>query len=230
MEWTAAIDLYCERTSAAFWAEPLNAWSNLSFPLAALWAAHAAQRRGGASGEFRVLMALAALVGLGSFLFHTFANTWSEYADTIPIWTFVAAMVFVAIRRILGLRPGPVVLAGLALAAGLVILRLAATDLQPAIPLPPDPLNGSGQYAPALAALAFFAAIAWYRALPSRGLLAAATATFLAALALRSLDLRLCPLLPTGTHFLWHLLLGAMVGQLLLVMLQAERRSPAEER
>ena len=226
MEWTAAIDLYCERTSAAFWAEPLNAWSNLSFPLAALWAAREAHRRGGASPEFHVLAALAALVGLGSFLFHTFANVWSEYADTIPIWTFVAAMVFVATRRILGLRPGPVVLACLALAAGLVVLHLAATNPLPATPPPPDPLNGSGQYAPALAALAIFAAIAWYRALPTRGLLVAATATFLAALTFRSLDLHLCPSIPAGTHFLWHLLLGAMVGQLLLVMLLAERSPP----
>ena len=31
-----AIDLYCERTSAAFWAEPVNALSNLAFVTAAL--------------------------------------------------------------------------------------------------------------------------------------------------------------------------------------------------
>lgn len=221
MDWTATIDLYCERTSSAFWAEPLNAWSNLSFPLAALWATHFALRRGGAFVEFWVLVVLAALVGVGSFLFHTFANVWSEYADTIPIWTFVGAMVFVALKRVLGLRPGPVVLAALALAAGFVVLRLAATNPLPEAVPQPDPFNGSLQYAPALAALVLFTAVAWLRRLPTRGLFTAASATFLAALTFRSVDLRVCPVLPTGTHFLWHLLLGAMVGQLLLVMLSA---------
>ncbi|MFT2588559.1 hypothetical protein ACMWPQ_29155, partial [Escherichia coli] len=35
----APVDLYCERLSTAFWAEPVNALSNLAFLLAAyfLW-------------------------------------------------------------------------------------------------------------------------------------------------------------------------------------------------
>ncbi len=36
MDWFQAVDIYCERTSAAFWAEPVNALSNLSFIAAAL--------------------------------------------------------------------------------------------------------------------------------------------------------------------------------------------------
>ena len=35
MDWTAQIDGYCERLDGAFWAEPLNAWTNLAFLLAA---------------------------------------------------------------------------------------------------------------------------------------------------------------------------------------------------
>ena len=35
MNWTAPLDFYCERTSAAFWAEPFNAVSNASFLVAA---------------------------------------------------------------------------------------------------------------------------------------------------------------------------------------------------
>lgn len=46
MDWVAAVDIYCERTSAGFWAEPINALSNLSFPLGALWAAVLARARG----------------------------------------------------------------------------------------------------------------------------------------------------------------------------------------
>jgi hypothetical protein len=226
MDWTAAIDIYCERTAAGFWAEPLNAWSNLSFPLAALWAGMAARREGGASAEYWTLVALAALVGLGSFLFHTFANVWSEYADTIPIWMFVAACVLAATRRVAGLKPGPLSLLALAAAVALIVAYVAPTDpaAQPAAPA--DPLNGSGQYAPALAAMIAMAALAWWRGLPTRHSLLAATAVFVAALAFRTIDLRACAAFPTGTHFMWHLLLGVMVGLILHALRLGEAAPP----
>lgn len=222
IDFTAAIDIYCERGSAAFWAEPLNAWSNLAFPAAAAWATLAARRQGGATPEYWLLVLLAALVGVGSFLFHTFANVWSEYADTIPIWTFVAATILVVVNRAAGLRPGPFVIGGLVATVVFIVIFVTATDPAPAVPPPPDPLNGSGQYAPALAALAAFAAFAWSRRMPTRGLLLAATLAFLAALFFRSIDIRVCATLPMGTHFLWHLLNGLMVGLILKVMLMTD--------
>ena len=226
MDWTTAIDIYCERTAAGFWAEPLNAWSNLSFPLAALWAGMAARREGGASAEYWILVALAALVGVGSFLFHTFANVWSEYADTIPIWMFVAAAILVAIRRVAGLRPGPLAVLALAAGAALVVAYLAPTDpiAQPAPPA--DPLNGSGQYAPALAAMAAMAALAWWRGLPTPPTPPAPPVVFVAALTFRTIDLRVCAAFPTGTHFLWHLLLGVMVGLILHALRDGAAPSP----
>jgi hypothetical protein len=36
LDWLTPVDIYCERTSAAFWAEPANALTNLSSVLAAL--------------------------------------------------------------------------------------------------------------------------------------------------------------------------------------------------
>ncbi len=230
MDWTAAIDIYCERTSADFWAEPVNAWSNLAFPAAALWAAVAARRRGGATPAFRALVILAALVGVGSFFFHTFGNVWSEYADTIPIWTFVAATLFVAASRVAGLRPHPIVAAGLVAAVVLIVTFVTATD--PAVQSPPDPLNGSLQYAPALIALATFAILARIRRMPFATLLLGATVAFLAALFFRTIDMAVCAAFPLGTHFLWHLLNGLTVGLILMVMLAAdlEQRTPQPRR
>lgn len=46
---------------------------------------------------------MAGLIGIGSFTFHTFAQAWSEYADTIPIWSFVAAFVLVCLQRLGGM-------------------------------------------------------------------------------------------------------------------------------
>ena len=36
MDWTASIDGYCERLDTGFWAEPVNAASNLAFVVAAI--------------------------------------------------------------------------------------------------------------------------------------------------------------------------------------------------
>ena len=62
------MDAYCERVGPGLLAEPLNAVSNISFLLAA-WAAWVlANRTGTLSAGVRALIALAALVGIGSIL------------------------------------------------------------------------------------------------------------------------------------------------------------------
>ncbi len=168
---------------------------------------------------------------MGSFLFHTFANVWSEFADPIPIWLFVAAAALVAANRAAGVRPRPVVLGALLGAVAFMVVFVTATDPTTAAPPPSDPLNGSGQYAPALIGLAAFAAVAWRRGKPPRGLLLAATLAFLAALFFRSIDLRVCAAFPLGTHFLWHVMNGLMVGLVLVAMLAADpgpRRKAAD--
>ncbi len=80
-------------------------------------------------------------------------------------------------------------------------------------------LNGSLQYAPALAALSIFSVLAWFRGHPARHHMAAATAVFCLSLLLRTIDLMTCEATQGhGTHFLWHLLNGLMVGILLHAM------------
>ena len=65
------MDVYCERVGPGLLAEPLNAVSNASFLFAA-WAAWVlAERTGTLSAGVRVLIALAASVGMGSILWHT---------------------------------------------------------------------------------------------------------------------------------------------------------------
>lgn len=219
MDWGLAVDIYCERTSAAYWAEPLNALSNAAFPLAAIWAGMEARNRQISAAIVWLLIAMAALIGAGSFLFHTYANRWSEYADTIPIWSFVALFTFTAIHRIAGVRPGRLLAIALSIAASFTVVFLAADE--GVARATPDPLNGSGQYAPALAALLIFAAISWRRRHPMRHWIIAAAATFLISLAFRTIDISVCQSLPIGTHFLWHILNGLMIGILLQVLVRS---------
>lgn len=225
MDWFTAVDIYCERTSATFWAEPFNALSNLSFPLAALWAASLARARGVKAPEVWLLIGMAALIGLGSFLFHTFANGWSELADILPIWSFVAVFVLVAMHHIGGMAPARVArVAGfVTLGAGLTVWLLAAGEGAVADGAAPDPLNGSGQYAPALLALLVFAGLTWRRQHPAAPWILAATLVFLTSLVFRTLDRDICAAFPLGTHFLWHLLNGLMIGVLLQMLIRTGR-------
>ncbi|WP_041642868.1 ceramidase domain-containing protein [Azoarcus olearius] len=198
----APLDLYCERTSPAFWAEPVNALTNLSFILAAIALWHLARqqpRRPGADGTF--LIANVAAIGLGSFLFHTYADRWTMLADVLPI--FVYQLVFLACyaRRVVGL--GAAVTA--ALVGLFVLLALGFARL------PGAWLNGSLAYGAAFVSLAAIGVWHHRRAERERATVLLAFALFLVSVSFRSLDLSLCADGALGTHFLWHLLNGAVL-------------------
>src|SRR5687768_2996924 len=94
MAWSDQLFRYCERgADAAFWAEPLNALSNIAFLAAALAAGRelAGRPTGGRRHFEALLVVLVAVIGVGSFLFHTLATRWAMYADVIPIGLFMLA-------------------------------------------------------------------------------------------------------------------------------------------
>ncbi len=217
MAWTDNVDIYCERMGASFWAEPANALSNLAFIVAALLAARTANRLNVHSKDTKALIALAGMIGIGSFLFHTFANRWSELADVIPIWTFVALFVLAAIHRVGGVPVSKVALhyALPFVFAFVGVMFFASGEGDAAKMSEPDQLNGSGQYFPAVIALLVFSTVAWRRKNPMGPWIWAATATFIGSLAFRTVDMRVCQAFPIGSHFMWHLLNAVMIGLLL---------------
>ena len=84
MDWNERIFRYCERgVDPAFWAEPVNALTNGAFIIAAIAAAVALLRK--PAGERGVpealLVTLMFAMGIGSFLFHTYATAWASYAE-----------------------------------------------------------------------------------------------------------------------------------------------------
>ncbi len=228
MDWSATIDIYCERLGPGFWAEPVNALSNLAFVAAAIWGAVAARRRAVTHPVAWVLIVMAGLIGVGSFLFHTYATTWAALADTVPIWTFVAIFVLAAMRYIGGMAPARVArISGFVIAGAVLTVAFLAMTEGSDPSAAPDPLNGSGQYAPALLALMIFAIVTRWRKHPSANWILAATGVFVLSLAFRTLDRNICDAIPLGTHFLWHLLNGLMIGLLLQVFLRTADLRPA---
>jgi hypothetical protein len=202
MYWLEPIDAYCERIDASLFGEPLNALSNAAFFLAAIWAATAA-RRARSSGAVWSLIGLVALIGAGSLAFHVFATRWSVLADVIPITVFIYAYLAFALRRLLAMNWTVTAISLVALFAATMLIERET---------PAGFFNGSGPYLPALAASAIVSLALRARAHPASATLIAATVVLLASIFFRTIDLLVCPWLPVGTHFLWHLLNGLVLA------------------
>lgn len=193
------LHLYRERCGhPGFWAEPVNAVTNASFLVAAIAAWHLAARRGVLTEGTWTLLVLAAAIGCGSFLFHTLVNRWTMWLDIVPIALFQVAFLWLAGRSMLQFSATAT--------AGIIVLVIGLSFA--AMPLH-RPLNGSLFYFPALIAVAAYGVVAVLRSQPEPWLLLAAASVFCAAIVARSLD-RSVPF-AVGTHFLWHLLNGAVL-------------------
>lgn len=229
MDWTQPIFAYCERgIDPAFWAEPFNAVSNVAFLVVSaigfyVWWQRPRHQRGRA--EF-VLIVLVALIGAGSFAFHTQATRWGMAADVIPIGLFMFAYAAFALRRFLRLTRWGVALA--------LVLFAALLDAASILPCPQAwytlapgraCLNGSLGYAPALIMLALVSAKMGADRHELTVLMVAAALVFALSLTARSLDFAVCARTqwlgaPRGTHALWHLLNAITLGLLLLAALK----------
>lgn len=216
--WFTPIDSYCERIDATFWAEPINALSNGAFIAAALfafweWRKNAATQRD-IGGLW--LIAVTTCVGIGSFLFHTLANRWSLLADVLPIALFIYSYFFLAMRRFLQFRLVAAILATVLFAA----FSFSFGRLWFAV-LPGVTLNGSVGYLPAALAMLGVGAICLFSgALKTGRALLLAAGVFGLSLTFRSIDNAFCAALPIGTHFLWHVLNGVVLGILMIAVIR----------
>jgi hypothetical protein len=190
------IDAYCERLGAGFWAEPTNALTNLAF----LVAAYLLYQRLRGSGDVPALLLtlLIGLIGMGSFLFHTYATVWASLADVLPIVAYMMAAIGIGLKRRFGLPTQ-------AAALGAVIFVFATTLIMfsPFMAFLP---SGSVAYLPALIVLALFAISLTLKSSEFAVFFVIATPIFALSLFLRTLDAPLCDLVPSGTHFAWHVL------------------------
>ncbi|MGY4748559.1 ceramidase domain-containing protein [Pannonibacter sp. Q-1] len=211
MNWTEPLNNYCERLDAGFWSEPVNAITNASFILAALVAFLMWRKRAPGDWLALALILITLATGIGSFLFHTFANRWSLLADVIPIALFIHVYLFAALNRFLGLR--------WYWAVGVTLVFFAASPFAGRLFAPL--VGSSAGYVPALAAIFVVAALVWRSSARLAKGLAAAGVVFAASLTFRMLDMPVCDSLALGTHFMWHILNGLVLFLLLRLLLPA---------
>lgn len=236
------IFIYCERgQDPSFWAEPLNAVTNAAFLIAALVAArdYLAEPPARRTAAAALLVALTFVIGIGSFLFHTFATRWASLADTIPIALFMLAYFGFLLRRFLGLNW---ILVLLGLGAFYATIRYAGTiqcnygDLLPITSRAGARcLNGTVTYAPAFLGLLGSAIVLAALRHPAWRYLALASGVFLISMTFRTLDVELCELTSLGghvrgSHFMWHVLNGLTLYILLRAAIRhGAPHSPAGE-
>jgi hypothetical protein len=209
MDWFEQVDNYCERTDTGFWSEPVNAATNAAFLLAALvvWAI-----LGGRSDIWaRLLVAILAAIGVGSFLFHTLATRWAMLADVIPITLFIVVYLHAATVRFWRL---PWWAGLLAVAAFFPYAALVSTGISAVT----GPLNGSVGYAPVAILIAAYGLALLPRDRDTGRNLLFGAGILILSLTFRTLDSAVCPAVPFGTHFLWHLLNAVMLGWMILTL------------
>lgn len=215
MEWTQQSDNYCERVDFSFWSEPLNAVTNAAFLIAAVLAFLYARKRGQADWGVVGLCLILTAIGIGSFLFHTFATGWAAAADVFPILLYILLYVYLATTRFFGTRWWMGVLA---VALFFPYSALVIAGLQPIV----GSLNGSIGYLPVPILIAAYAVALWRKHPETAKGLLIGVGILAASLTFRTLDEALCEVIPMGTHLWWHILNGVMLGWMITVVVRHE--------
>jgi len=215
--------IYCETGHA--WlgmAEPVNTITNAAIIIAAYFAyRYVKKSRVGFSADLVLLIFLLAAVGIGSTLWHGLRTMWALQLDWIPGVLFLLVFTALWFRQLFGWAAG---IGGAILMYGATVASVAFTwrtfgDLHGA--------TTNLRFVPGFAVITLFAL----------GLVAATARKYgskagtqgaiilscgIGAAVARSIDLIVCPYVPMGTHFLWHLLLStaSFLGILLLVRMK----------
>ncbi|MFK7744551.1 MAG: ceramidase domain-containing protein [Roseobacter sp.] len=205
MEWTHHIDGYCERLGPAYWAEPVNAITNLAFIVAAVWL----WRRSAGVPKARILSLVVGAIGVGSYLFHTHAQVWAAAADVFPIFLFIILYLYAINRDAVGLSRRA--------AVGATVLFVPYAGMMvPLFQMVPN-LGASAGYAPVALLILIYAGFLRHRQPDLARGMALGGGLLILSLTFRTLDEPLCDIWPLGTHFMWHILNGIMLGWMIEV-------------
>lgn len=201
------IDAYCERLSSDFWAEPVNALTNVAFIIAAcvMWY----RTHTHAFPITNILLVVLTAIGIGSFLFHTSATIWASIADVLPILAFILIYLFAASRDFLNFTAISAFIGTFLFLPYAALLTLFFRNM----PF----FHISAFYWPVPVLILAFAFWLWHRHPKTAGGLAIGALLLVASLVFRSIDSSACHRFPIGTHFLWHVINAFMLAWMIEV-------------
>lgn len=203
------IDGYCERLEPGLFAEPVNAVTNFAFIIAAIIAFVKFDTR-----RFPITVTLTiilCIIGIGSLLFHTFANRITVIMDVTPIVLFVLTYLFATNRYGVGMKWLP--------ALGVTALFFPYSWLAVSVISALFPWIGSSAgYAPIALLILAYSIFLWRRWPIFAKDLAIGFALLAVSISFRWLDEPICNLVPLGTHFIWHILNAVMLAWMIIAL------------
>ena len=225
MNWFEPIDSYCERLEPGFLGRASQRRHQSGLCCCRLYLRfEGGNRTAGSDAWVKGLCLWVVVIGIGSFLFHTFANRWSVQADVVPIQIFIFAYTLFALRRLAGLG-------WIRSSLGFILIFGVLIGAMTQVPRGWfEVTNGSLGYAPAFIILLGFALYFLVRGQPVGHPLLLAGGLFAVSLSFRSVDMAVCDGFPLGTHFMWHVLNGTLLGVLCLAAVRHGGENAANKR
>lgn len=219
---------YCD--TAHMWLgmhEPVNTITNAAILIAA-YIAYRHIRRSGLkfSGDLVLLLLLLTGVGIGSALWHGLRTPWALVLDWVPGVLFLLVLTVLWIRQLYGWAAGLLgMLAMLAVSmAGVGYFGASLAEITPNLRFAPF-------YLIVTAVGLIMVAGAWRKFGRETAMLGVTALAFgIGAAVARSVDMVVCPVVPFGTHFLWHIGLStaACLGIFLMVRMKKASRKQSE--
>ena len=155
------------------------------------------------------MVVILAAIGVGSYLFHTYAQAWSAMADMLPIVLFILLYVFAATRDFLGM--------GTWISLGVTVaLRALCRRDDPLFELLPF-FEVRRFYWPVPVLILVYALLLAFRHPATARGLGIGAVVLIVSLVFRSVDETVCAAVPVGTHFMWHILNAIMLGWMIEV-------------
>ncbi len=207
------IDLYCERTGPGLLNEPLNAFTNIVFFIAAYFVWQLAKKENAQIFGVNLLIIILISIGIGSSLFHTFATNWALWLDIISISIFQIIFLWLYSLKVIKLNY-----------LDSVLLMLVFFALSFVAGMFPNMLNGSMTYSPGFVLLFGLGLFHYISNKNEKYIMLMASVVFLISLTFRSIDNAVCDCISIGTHFLWHSLNGVLLYLLMRALIKNQSK------
>lgn len=199
--------IYCESGIGIFSTQPINTISNVALLIAAYFAYRFVLIKKVKDRTLKMLPFIISITGIGSMMWHGIPHPLTNFADTLPISTFVLVSLFLFLEKLLEKKA----------LVWKIFLAFILVEIPFMFDLVPS-FNGLLPYSIVLVFGAFlvFGLIRKYKSLTPD--LVIIISLFATALIFRTLDLMICPVFSVGTHFIWHII-NALVFYLVVRVL-----------